>query len=127
MRGSSVPEAPGNSVQSAQARAPGSPPGTPWVPKAIVEVLHFNGDGTLTTPALAVANPFGDLGNVLVPPAGAPGEYSVNPDCTGTVHFFDASNVTFFVYVEPPRGDTITMIQSSPANNVFQGSARRVW
>jgi hypothetical protein len=108
-------------------RAPGSPPGTPWVPKAIVEVLHFNGDGTLTTPALALANPFGDLGNVVVPPAGAPGEYSINPDCTGTVRFFDASGVTFFVYVDPPRGDTITMLQSNPANNVFQGSARRVW
>jgi hypothetical protein len=32
-------------------------PGTPWVPKAILEVLHFNGDGTLTTPVVAIATP----------------------------------------------------------------------
>ena len=36
-----------------------SGPGIPWVPKAIIEVLQFNGDGTLTTPALTAANPFG--------------------------------------------------------------------
>jgi hypothetical protein len=107
--------------------APNSGPGTPWVPKAIVEVLSFDGDGTLTAPGLAVANPFDDLGNVLQPPQGAPGEYSINADCTGTVHFFDAANVTFYIYVEPPRGDTISMLQTNPANNVFQGSARRVW
>src|SRR5262245_39866563 len=46
-------------------RPPSSAPGTPWVPKAIVEVLQFNGDGTLTTPGLAIANPFNDLGNIL--------------------------------------------------------------
>lgn len=109
-------------------RDPSSGPGTPWVPKAILEILHFNGDGKLTTPALAVANPFGDSGNVLQPPlGGAPGWYKINEDCTGTVQFFDASNVTFKIYVDPPRGDTIWMIQTNPANNVFQGTAQRVW
>jgi hypothetical protein len=102
-------------------------PGTPWVPKAIVEVLQFNGDGTLSTPAVTVANPFGDTGNILQPPAGgAPGEYSINDDCSGTVHFLDAGNVTFKIYVDPPKGDTIWMIQINPTNNVFQGSAKRV-
>ena len=108
-------------------RAPGSGPGTPWVPKAIVEVLQFNGDGTVTTPALTAANPFGDLGNILQPSSGAPGVYSINADCSGTVQFSDASNVTFRIYVEPPKGDTIWMIQINPANNVFQGSGKRVW
>jgi hypothetical protein len=108
-------------------RPPTSVPGTPWVPKAIVEVLHFNGDGTLSTPALTAANPFGDLGNVLQPPAGAPGSYSINDDCTGTVQFFDAASVAFKIYVDPPRGDTIWMIQINPVNNVFQGTATRVW
>jgi len=108
-------------------RAPGSPPGTPWTPKAIVELLEFNGDGTLTTPAVTVANPFGDTGAILHPPqGGAAGEYTINEDCTGSVHFFDASNVTFYIYVDPPRGNTLWMIQTSPANNVFQGSAQRV-
>jgi hypothetical protein len=107
-------------------RAPGSAPGTPWVPKAIMEVLQFSGDGTLTTPAVTVANPFGDTGNILQPPSGAPGLYSINDDCSGTVQFLDAAGVTFKVFVEPPRGDTIWMIQTNPANNVFQGSAKRV-
>ena len=88
-------------------RDPSSGPGTPWVPKAILEILHFNGDGKLTTPALAVANPFGDSGNVLQPPlGGAPGWYKINEDCTGTVQFFDASSVTFKIYVDPPPGAT---------------------
>jgi len=108
-------------------RPAASGPGTPWVPKAILEVLHFNGDGTLATPAVTVANPFGDTGSILQPPAGAPGLYSVNDDCSGTVHFLDANNATFTIYVDPPRGDTIWMIQTNPVNNVFQGRAQRVF
>jgi hypothetical protein len=107
-------------------RPPASVPGTPWVPKAILEVLQFNGDGTLSTPAVTVANPFGDLGNILQPPSGADGSYSIDDDCSGTVQFFDAASVTFKIVVDPPRGDTIWMIQTNPANNVFQGSATRV-
>ena len=109
-------------------RAPDSAPGTPWVPKAAVTVMQFNGDGTLSTPSLNLANPFGDLGNFVSPPSGgAPGSYSINDDCTGTIQFFDPANVMYKIYVDPPRGDTIWMIQSNPANNVFQGSAKRVW
>jgi len=98
--------------------------GTPWVPKAILEVLQFNGDGSLSTPAVTAANPFGDTGNILHG-AGAPGVYSINEDCTGTLQFSDANSVTFNIYVDPPKGDTIWMIQTNPANNVFQGSAKR--
>jgi hypothetical protein len=107
-------------------RNPAGGPGTPWVPKAILEVLQFNGDGTLTTPSLTAANPFGDTGAILQPGAGAPGTYSINDDCTGTVQFSDAKNTTFKIYVDPHRGDTIRMIQINPANNVFQGVANRV-
>jgi hypothetical protein len=107
-------------------RAPGGLPGTPWVPKAILEVLQFNGDGTLSTPAVTAANPFGDSGAILQG-SGAPGVYSINDDCTGTVQFSDPNSVTFSIYVDPPQGDTIWMIQTNPANNVFQGSAKRVW
>lgn len=106
-------------------RPASSAPGTPWTPKAILEVLIFNGDGSLTTPAVTVANPFGDAGNILQPPGGAPGAYIVNEDCTGRIHFFDANGVMFNIYVEPPRGDTIHLIQTNPANNVFLGTARR--
>jgi len=74
-------------------RPPPSGPGTPWVPKAILEVLHFNGDGTLSTPSVIVANPFGDSGATLPPGPGANGTYSINDDCTGTVMFADAASV----------------------------------
>jgi hypothetical protein len=108
-------------------RIPNSPPGTPWVPKAILEVLHFNGDGTLSTPVVTVANPFGDSGDILQPPSGgAPGTYSIDDNCSGAVQFSDAPGVTFKIFVNPPRGDTIWMIQTSPSDNVFQGSATRV-
>ena len=42
------------------------------------------------------------------------------------MQFFDAASVTFKIVVDPPRGNTIWMIQTNPANNVFQGSATRV-
>lgn len=106
-------------------RAPNSLPGAPWVPKAILEVLHFNGDGTLSTPAVTIANPFGDTGAVLQPPAGAPGVYTVNADCTGSVQFLDATGAMFRIHVDAARGDTIRMIQTNPVNNVFQGIAKR--
>ena len=108
-------------------RPPASGPGTPWAPKAILEVLHFNGDGTLSTPAVTLANPFGDTGNILQPPSGANGVYVINADCSGTVHFLDANDVMYKIYVDPPQGDTIWMIQTNPINNVLQGSAKRVF
>ena len=108
-------------------RVAGSPPGTPWVPKAILEILHFNGDGTLTTPAVTLANPFGDTGVIVQPPVGAPGVYTVNADCTGTVQFSDANSVAYRIYVDPPRGETIRMIQTNPPDNVLLGVARRAW
>jgi hypothetical protein len=107
-------------------RPPGSLPNTPWVPKAIIEVLHFNGDGTLTTPGVAIANPFGDLGNVVLPPAGAPGTYSINDDCSGSVEFLDANHVMWKMFVDSPEGHTVWMIQTNPGNNVIQGMAKRV-
>lgn len=106
-------------------RAPASTPGTPWTPKAILEVLQFNGNGTVSTPMLTAANPFGDFGAVLQPP-GAPGEYTVNADCTGTLHFMDANNVSYAIYVEPFSLD-VHMIQTNPSNNVIAGVAKRQW
>lgn len=107
-------------------RPPASTPGTPWVPKAILEVIHFNGDGTLTTPMVVVANPFGDFGAVLQPPMGSNGLYSIDASCSGTVEFLSAANIKFRIQVGSPNGDTIWMIQTNPANNVFEGSGRRL-
>jgi hypothetical protein len=53
--------------------------------------------------------------------------YVINADCSGTVQFLDATSATFKIQVDPPQGDTIWMIQTSPSNNVFQGTAKRVF
>lgn len=108
-------------------RPAGSVPGTPWVPKAILEVIHFNGDGTLTTPSVVLANPFGDVGAPVGPIVGAPGTYIVNEDCTGSITFNDANHVMYQIFVDPPQGHSVWLIQTNPANNVLQGSAKRVW
>jgi hypothetical protein len=34
--------------------------------------------------------------------------------------------VTFKFFIDPPRGETIWMLQINPAQNVFQGTAKRV-
>jgi len=86
-------------------------------PKAIVEVIVFNGDGTLTTPA------FSRSANGVVSRAapGAPGTYTVDTSCTGTISF--SSGQLFDIYVSP-KGDTIWMIQANP-DTVLQGTATR--
>lgn len=110
-------------------RAPDSPPGTPWIPKAILQVMQFSGDGRVTTPVLTIANPPippVDAGAIVSPPGGGTlGEYLIEDDCTGIVQFFDAGNVTFRVVVDRPKGD-VWMIQTNPPNNVFQGTAKRL-
>ena len=86
-----------------------------------------SGPGTPWVPGVTIANPFGDTGAVLGAPVGSPGDYSIDEDCSGTVHFHDVNNVTYKIFVKPPLGDTIWLIQTNPQNNVFQGSATRVY
>ncbi|MBS0452629.1 MAG: hypothetical protein JSS14_15110 [Proteobacteria bacterium] len=108
-------------------RPPASAPGTPWFPKAIIEMLQFNGDGTVSSPEAIIANPpfpTFDGGIVSTPAPGANGSYSLGADCSGSVQFFDARNVSFYIRVTE-RGDAIQMLQTNPAQNVFLGEARR--
>lgn len=104
--------------------------GFPWVPKALVEVMRFDGDGTVATPALTVVNPGGDAGAVISPPGGgSTGSYTVHESCTGTINFGDG--VAFNIYVAP-LGNELWLIQTHssnafPSQNVFQGHAKRVW
>jgi hypothetical protein len=85
-----------------------------WFPKAIVEYMDVKGDGTLSVPAATIANRAND---------GAVGAYSVNDDCTGTLHFTNGPSFNLFV---APRGDEFWMIQANP-NNVLQGNVKRLW
>jgi hypothetical protein len=88
-------------------------------PKAIVEVIDFNGDGTLTTPAVSRS-----ANGVIFPnTVGSNGEYTVNEDCTGTITFLP--NGPHFDIFVTPNGKDINMIQTD-ANTVFAGVARKV-
>jgi len=103
-------------------RPPDSAPGTPWVPKAVVSATQFNGDGTLSTPTVTLANPPGDFG-VVISPAGSDGVYTINDDCTGTIQY--PTGVMYKMVVDAPRGDTAWMVQTNP-NTVFQGKLERI-
>ena len=51
-------------------------------PKAIVEVIEFNGDGTLSVPAATLS-----ANGVIVRPSNGIGTYTVADDCSGTILF----------------------------------------
>ena len=85
-------------------------------PKAIVEVIHFNGDGALSVPAATLsAN-----GVIIRSLPGGFGTYTIEDDCTGTVTF----NGPTFDFFGSRDGDTLSMIQTNPGT-VFQGTAAR--
>jgi len=86
-------------------------------PKAIVEMIRFNGDGTLTVPA-ATRSINGVIGTS--PPGGA-GAYTLEPDCKGTLAFTVGPSFDIFA---SPKGDDLWMIQTN-ANNVLQGNVTR--
>jgi len=84
-------------------------------PKAIVEVIAFNGDGTLAVPAATVS-----LNGVIVRSLHSVGTYTVEDDCSGTIAF---NGPTYDIFLSKD-GDDISMIQTNP-NTVFQGLATR--
>jgi hypothetical protein len=91
-------------------------------PKAIVELIDFNGDGTLTVPA-ATRSINGVIGRS---PPGGTGSYEVLSDCTGTVAFTGGPSFDIFV---PRDGDELWMIQThDPSGNgpVLQGNVVRL-
>jgi hypothetical protein len=109
------------------------PGGIPF-PKAITQLIRFDGDGGVTTPAATVAVTGRPL--FFLEP-GATGTYIVSdlvpPDhaCVGTVEFNDQTHNTFNMII-PPGAKTISLIQTNVAGNpasvtnVFQGTATRI-
>jgi hypothetical protein len=86
-------------------------------PKAIVELIDFNGDGTLSVRGATLsAN-----GTIVRTPAGGTGSYTVGPSCTGTILF---TGPTFDIFISP-GGEKLWMIQTNSAT-VFQGTATRI-
>jgi hypothetical protein len=93
-----------------------TPAGVPQ-PKAIVELINFNGDGTLSVPAATRSV----NGVIARSPAGGTGSYTVEADCTGTIAF-GGPNFDIFI---APRGEKLLMIQTNP-DTVFQGVATKL-
>ncbi len=93
-----------------------------FVPKAIMQGLRFNGDGT-------TFNPFGTVnigGTIMIDATGGVGTYTVAPDCTGTLSI--TGGPTFNIYVGPGAQQVWTLETSpNPAGvAVSLGTAVRV-
>jgi hypothetical protein len=88
-------------------------------PKAIVEVIEFNGDGTLTVPA-ATRSVNGVVARSL---PGGTGSYTVEPGCAGTITF-DPAGPTYDTFFSA-KAQELWMIQTT-AGTVFEGTATRV-
>jgi hypothetical protein len=89
-------------------------------PKAIVELIRFNGDGTLTVPEATVSI----NGVVTRSPPNGPGIYTVEADCTGSLAF-GPPGPAYDIFIGF-KGSEIQMIQTGPGLPVFQGKAEQV-
>jgi len=95
------------------------------VPKAVMQGLRFNGDGT-------TFNPFGTVnigGTIIFDAGGFSGTYTVNPDCTGTLSPAPGIAPTFNIYVGPGAQQVWTLEIGSPVPagiGVSVGTAVRV-
>jgi len=91
-------------------------------PKAIVEGINFNGDGTLSSPFATVS-----INGNIIHSSGSLGVYTVEADCRGTLTF--TPGASFNIFVDPRGGKQLWMIQTGPAvapPAVFEGTAVRV-
>jgi hypothetical protein len=87
-------------------------------PKAIVEGIDFNGDGTLVSPFATVS-----INGTIIHSSGSPGTYTVEADCTGTLTFTGGASFDIFV---DKGGKDLWMIQTGPGSPVFEGAVTRV-
>jgi hypothetical protein len=84
------------------------------LPKAVMQGLQFNGDGT-------TFNPFGTVnigGLIIIDATGGIGIYTVNPDCTGTLSITDGPS--FNIYVGP-GGRQVWTTQTNVGPGDFTG------
>ena len=88
------------------------------LPKSIIETLVFDGAGNVVTPAISLSF----NGNIVQPPQGSPGVYTVDANCTGTLTFGDG--IMFDLQIKP-YSKAINMLQTNPGS-VMQGTAEKV-
>jgi hypothetical protein len=86
------------------------------LPKAVMQGLQFNGDGT-------TYNAFGTVnigGTILIDATGGVGIYTVNQDCTGTLSIINGPS--FNIYVGPGAKDIwTTQTNVGPGNGTGLG------
>ena len=91
------------------------------VPKAIMEGIQFNGNGTFTVP-------FGTLnigGTIIIDATGGVGTYTVAADCTGTLSI--TNGPSFNMYVGPGAQKVWTnQIVGAGATGTGVGTATRL-
>jgi hypothetical protein len=86
-------------------------------PKAIVEGINFNGDGTLVSPFATLS-----VNGFIIHTSGSVGSYTVEASGQGILTF--TGGPSFDIFVEA-NGKQVWMIQTD-ANTVFQGTATKV-
>jgi hypothetical protein len=86
-------------------------------PKAIVEGINFNGDGTLVSPFATLS-----VNGFIIHTTGSVGTYTVEASGQGTLTF--TGGPSFDIFVEA-SGQQVWMIQTD-ANTVFQGTVTKV-
>jgi len=93
-------------------------------PKAIVEMIQFNGDGNIVTGRVTVSL----NGLILRSPPGGTGTYTVRADCTGEIKFLDGGANPIFDLFIGAKPSQLYMIQTGQSFNtaVFAGTAERV-
>jgi len=89
-------------------------------PKAVVEFIRFNGDGSLTVPAATASI----NGVVMRSPAHGTGTYTVGADCTGSLTFGPPGPV-FDLFLSS-KGSEVYMIQIAPGSPVMQGIVEKL-
>ena len=93
-------------------------------PKAIVEVIQFNGDGNIVVGKVTVSL----NGVILGSPGGSTGTYTIQADCTGEIKFLDGgANPKFDLFIGA-KPSQLYMIQTGQSFNtaVFAGTAEQV-
>jgi hypothetical protein len=87
-------------------------------PKTIVELIEFNGDGTLTVSGGTIS-----VNGVVnqIPPNGI-GDYHIDAECNGSLTFIPGPSFNLFIERDGKSG---VAIQTVPQGNVFQGTITR--
>ena len=92
-------------------------------PKAIIEYIRFNGDGTLFVPAATRS-----VNGIVARSAPGGGSYTAanalptDSACTGTITFTNGPSFDMFI---APKGEDVWMIQTNP-DTVLQGTVTKL-